>query len=204
MFGPSHPDAFSDKAKSYSTQLQNENHVTYLKDYIDAAPPLDARITNGMIPKKKIEVHALATIISSLCKKSVDNILDLGSGQGYLDSCLVFTHGMNVIGVDDNFIQTCGAKVNAEKIYKRLNGKPKPVSNIFDMQVSIVLGPEREDGTKPKLVHVNRHVHPSETFSSLLESVGTSNDAKLCNDRWALCGLHTCGEYNFKSIFSYL
>ena len=101
--------------------------------------------------------------------------MDLGAGQGYLDLVLAYGYGKTVIGVDDNTIQTHGANIRSKKAlrFKR----------------------DHEIGS---LSFVNRRIHVSESFESLL-------DQKESNGKnWILCGLHTCGDLSPSSIHHFL
>lgn len=104
-------------------------------------------------------------------------MLDFGAGQGYLDLALAYGYGKTVIGVDDDSIQTHGAKRRSIKAlrFKR----------------------DHEIGS---LYFINRKIHVSESIESLLEEVGV----QLADKKWLLCGLHTCGDLSPASIHHFL
>lgn len=67
----------------------------------------------GMSPKKEHEVYCMASFIRSLLKQddrhpSVQHVVDVGSGQGYLSRALQ-EQGLHVLALDSNEVQTSGA-----------------------------------------------------------------------------------------------
>ncbi|KAI8592368.1 methyltransferase domain-containing protein [Geranomyces variabilis] len=96
------------------------------------------------------EVQLLAALIDHLASQSnITNIMDIGAGQGYLDACLAYTYQHTVIGVDDDEIQTCGAKRRSElieKIFSSSKNRGKAVGKVF---------------------HINRRVGSGESFETL-------------------------------------
>ncbi|KAJ3242567.1 hypothetical protein HDU81_000012 [Chytriomyces hyalinus] len=151
---------------------------------------------NGLSPKKQHEVQYLAALINSIAsQRGIERIMDIGAGQGYLDLSLAFQYGKTVIGVDDDQVQTCGAKRR---------------SDLLETKGFV----KRGDVPAGKLFHVNRRVHANETFASLVEQIGkaagdeggksASSDggnqelfgmgANEASENWLLCGLHACGD----------
>jgi hypothetical protein len=109
----------------------------------------------------------------------INLILDLGAGQGYLDLALAYVYGRTVIGVDDNSNQTHGAKQRSVKALRYT--KDHKVGSLF---------------------YINRRIHVSESFDSLLKEAG--KQAEFENRKWLLCGLHTCGDLSPASIHHFL
>ncbi|TPX60411.1 hypothetical protein PhCBS80983_g01780 [Powellomyces hirtus] len=181
---------------------------------MDATEDLDNNVTYGMSPKKKHEVRRLAALINKLAEQSaITDIMDLGAGQGYLDAVLAYSYCHTVIGVDDDEIQTCGAKRRSALIDKRFastKNRGKRIGKVF---------------------HINRRVHAGEKFADLLKEVNagmkhpfsTSTILDRAEDgpdgtfrestperspspspspsqlekhppNWLLCGLHACGD----------
>lgn len=103
----------------------------------------------------------------------------MGAGQGYLDLALAYGYGKTVIGVDDDTIQTHGAKNRSVKALRF-----------------------KKDHKIGSLFYINRRVHVSESFDSLLKEVGTQVEFE--NRNWLLCGLHTCGDLSPASIHHFL
>ncbi|KAI8614123.1 methyltransferase domain-containing protein [Chytriomyces sp. MP71] len=125
--------------------------------------------------KKQHEVAHLAALIDSIAsREGIERIMDIGAGQGYLDMALAFQYGYTVIGVDDDDIQTCGARRRMDVVHNFVQWKSG------DAEVA------------GQLLHVNRRVHASETFASLLQDVSNGQDNGA--GRWLLTGLHSCGD----------
>ncbi|KAG1460679.1 hypothetical protein G6F46_005388 [Rhizopus delemar] len=127
---------------------------------------LDKRILPGMVEKKIHEVERMTPVIKQLASDhQVESIMDLGAGQGYLSRSLAYRSNLKVLAVDSSEVQTCGAKRFDERIIKHL-------------KKSDVL----------QLHHVNEFITP-ENASTIL-----SRWSKTQNEKWLLCGLHTCGD----------
>lgn len=127
---------------------------------------LDKRILPGMVEKKIHEVERMTPVIKKLAKEhQVGSIMDLGAGQGYLSRSLAYRSDLKVLAVDSSDVQTCGAKRFDERIIKHL-------------KKSDVL----------QLHHVNEFITP-ENASTIL-----SRWSQVQNEKWLLCGLHTCGD----------
>ena len=88
-------------------------------------------------------------------------IIDLGAGQGYLSSMLYQNYGRNVLSVDSDEVQTCGAKYRAQKLKGRF-GKDE----------------------RAQWAHTTRWVG-NEGLENLLEPMGLNQ----CPSRWTVCGL---------------
>jgi SAM-dependent methyltransferase len=118
--------------------------------------------------------------VNTLCDElDINLILDLGSGQGYLDLALAYAYGRTVIGVDNDSLQTHGAK--------------KRSVNALRFKKNHKIG---------SLYYVNRRIHVSESFDSLLKEEGIRVEFE--NRKWLLCGLHTCGDLSPASIQHFL
>ncbi|KAI9254277.1 methyltransferase domain-containing protein [Sporodiniella umbellata] len=127
--------------------------------------PLEKRVLPGMVEKKIHEVERMVPVIQQLAKEQgIGSVMDLGAGQGYLSRALAYRSNLKVLAVDGSDVQTCGAKRFDERIMKGLKAS--------DLQ----------------LFHVNERVTP-ENASSLLSRWRGAQD-----ERWLLCGLHTCGD----------
>ncbi|KAI9206999.1 methyltransferase domain-containing protein [Polychytrium aggregatum] len=140
--------------------------------------PLDKKIVYGMSPKKRHEVGIMAALIHELM--AIDGAtyaVDIGAGQGYLDMVLAFQYGHNVIGIDDDEIQTCGAQRRSSTIER-----------VF------------ADHNGGRLYHINRRVHATESLPDLVQhAIAADSDASLDasvdpDAKWLLCGLHSCGD----------
>eukprot|EP00842_Homolaphlyctis_polyrhiza_P000813 jgi/Hompol1/1732/HPOL_005701-RA len=195
-------------AHARSIALPRDPTDPWLLQTLSQGRDLDPRIVYGMSPKKRIEVQSLACVIHSLATQhNTNSIIDMGAGQGYLDASLAYMYGHTVIGVDDDMVQTCGAKFNSEKIERRVGGRGARRQPGHDLDANENAGNDQDHETQQsigKLFHVNRRVERWESFSSVLEGLkgaGDENDDEIerlvqmgRQQGWLLCGLHACGE----------
>ncbi|XP_042524241.1 methyltransferase-like protein 25 [Dipodomys spectabilis] len=69
--------------------------------------------------KKSHEVHAMSELIFSITDYyGIKQVIDLGSGKGYLSSFLALKYGLKVYGVDSSNTNTHGAKKRNRKLKK--------------------------------------------------------------------------------------
>ena len=181
---PSSLVEFVDSCKNLPLPNQPEQSPLAL-DLLKNVQKLGRLTTQGMSEKKIHEIERVGALISSLCEISdINQVLDLGAGQGYLDIILSYCYGQTVLGVDDDSQQTCGAIRRSEK-------KLKQAAKEFSKM------PKKQQG---RLFHLNKRVSFFDTFESLLEEAKEdlfldirSRDQisdSFKND-WLLCGLHT-------------
>ncbi|KAJ3038631.1 hypothetical protein HDV00_000475 [Rhizophlyctis rosea] len=176
----------------------------FTQDIEKKAKPLDRKTIYGMSPKKQHETRILSAVISTIAESTnTPNVLDMGAGQGYLDAVLAYTYGLTVIGVDDDEVQTCGAKRRSGTIAKMFKNADK--SKIG------------------RLRHINRRVGTGGTFEELLREANAeeadANEGQPKSQpnetdkpspptpqpsQWMLCGLHTCGDLASSSIRHFL
>ncbi|KAK9710619.1 hypothetical protein K7432_008323 [Basidiobolus ranarum] len=129
---------------------------------------------NGMTPKKKHEVPLLTGFVETIAKQhSVRKVVDVGAGQGYLSCMLACECNFDVIAVDNNEIQTCGAKKRVNDIIKRIEFAHKK-GNTNSTEIG-------------KFTVVNEHVS-IESFNSVIHQFVEENDP------WLMCSLHACGD----------
>lgn len=134
-------------------------------------------LRHGMTVKKIHEVERMSFLVKETAARSnVSSVMDLGAGQGYLSRTAAFLHGLNVLAVDSNEIQTCGAKKFDKHTLKGLanalqgeNGKVNSNKN-------------------GKIHHVTDTVTP-ENVSQILNMWSHRRD-----EQWLVCGLHACGD----------
>ncbi|KAI8086070.1 methyltransferase domain-containing protein [Halteromyces radiatus] len=136
-----------------------------------------------MSDKKIHEVELLAKLIKTVGDEHhVSQVLDLGSGQGYLSRILAFKHGMRVLAVDMSEIQTKGAERFDQRAIKALSISGNKNNNDNDDTISV---------SQENLKHVTEMVTPDNVGQVL--SRWTVNQEDKNND-WIVCGLHTCGD----------
>lgn len=91
----------------------------YLQDNADYASDVRLRLRHFMNAKKSHEVELTAEVVAVLARKTnVEQVIDLGSGKGYLGSYLSLRHGLNVVGLDSNSSNTWSAVRRGKKVRK--------------------------------------------------------------------------------------
>ncbi|KAJ0571641.1 putative Methyltransferase domain-containing protein [Helianthus annuus] len=81
-------------------------------------------ITQGMNPKKRHEIEALAAVVGSVARDVETNtIIDLGAGQGYLSQVLSFEYQLSVIAIDASSHHGRVTHERAERIKKHYEAK---------------------------------------------------------------------------------
>jgi hypothetical protein len=81
----------------------------------------------GMTPKKSHEVDNFSRYVAQLTSKlNITQVLDVGSGKGYLSQHLSLNHRLCVVGVDAQVSNTLGAHTRNEKVYKVWKGASNP------------------------------------------------------------------------------
>ncbi|KNE67558.1 hypothetical protein AMAG_12011 [Allomyces macrogynus ATCC 38327] len=155
---------------------------------------LDKNMALGMTPKKIIEVEILAAFISHIAKSAgVQNLIDLGAGQGYLSSILALHYGHNVLGVDTDPIQTSGAIRRRATLLKRNRKRLPNMGRLVYLNKHVTA-----DDTFDGLVHASKEqlraavADPSDT--SVDPELATGDDLDWAKGKWGLIGLHTCGD----------
>uniref|UniRef100_A0A4W5REY0 Methyltransferase like 25 n=1 Tax=Hucho hucho TaxID=62062 RepID=A0A4W5REY0_9TELE len=72
-----------------------------------------------MNSKKSHEVQAMSEVVASLAQRCrVKQVIDVGSGKGYLCSFLSLQYGLQVYGIDSSSINTHGAQERNRKLKK--------------------------------------------------------------------------------------
>ncbi|XP_075407333.1 putative methyltransferase-like protein 25 isoform X2 [Tenrec ecaudatus] len=117
-------EVFALAAQYYS--LQNLGICTPLEQLLTALQRKqkqtvgeDVRPEEFMNMKKSHEVHIMSELINSMADFcGVQQVIDLGSGKGYLSSFLSLKYGLNVYGIDSSNVNTHGAKERNRKLTK--------------------------------------------------------------------------------------
>uniref|UniRef100_A0A8C4PX01 Methyltransferase domain-containing protein n=1 Tax=Eptatretus burgeri TaxID=7764 RepID=A0A8C4PX01_EPTBU len=79
-----------------------------------------------MCDKKCHEVALLSRLVVALVQHcSLNQVIDIGSGKGYLSSHLSECYGLKVIGIDASNTVTCGAHDRTQKLQKFLSRRQK-------------------------------------------------------------------------------
>jgi hypothetical protein len=145
-----------------------------------------------MNDKKTHEVEILSMLIKHVASATdMTSIIDLGAGQGYLSRTLALQHGMHVLAVDADEIQTCGAKFFQGKAEKAIKGKK--------MRANAAANSELPASMLERETHLN-HVTQMITLENLPSLLADWTDTSRWDLRevpaesWMICGLHTCGD----------
>ncbi|XP_071941882.1 probable methyltransferase-like protein 25 [Antedon mediterranea] len=80
------------------------------RGYFDMSQSGKHLLKNFMAPKKTHEVLNMACFVNGICKiVDIHQVVDIGSGKGYLSYFLSKYYNLDVIGVDSSCINTAGA-----------------------------------------------------------------------------------------------
>nr|XP_033722176.1 methyltransferase-like protein 25 isoform X2 [Tursiops truncatus] len=117
-------EAFALAAKYYS--VQNLGICTPFEQLLVALRGNQKQRTDGNVKpdefmnlKKSHEVQAMSELISSVADYcGIKQIIDLGSGKGYLSSFLSLKYGLKVYGIDSSNTNTHGAEERNRKLKK--------------------------------------------------------------------------------------
>ncbi|XP_006882598.1 PREDICTED: methyltransferase-like protein 25 [Elephantulus edwardii] len=117
-------EAFALAAKHYS--LQNLGICTPFEDLLVALQGNQKQRTGENVKpdefmniKKSHEVHVMSELIGSVADFcEIKQVIDLGSGKGYLGSFLSLKYGLKVYGIDSSNVNTHGAENRNRKLKK--------------------------------------------------------------------------------------
>ncbi|XP_029398498.1 methyltransferase-like protein 25 isoform X2 [Mus pahari] len=120
-------EAFALTAKHYS--VQNLGLCTPIEQLLTALQvnkkqriDENVKAIEFMNTKKSHEVQAMSELICSIADYcGLKQIIDVGSGKGYLSSFLSLKYGLNVYGIDSSNTNTHGAKERNRKLKKHWN-----------------------------------------------------------------------------------
>lgn len=133
-----------------------------------------------MCAKKSHEVDEMAKLVANICQKlSVPDVVDIGSGKGYLGTFLSLKYQLNVVGIDCNESNSTIALSRSRKFVKYWNG--------------LLRNKERkefcEDNMKytPITAHIDAQSDVNFTLEDATESV-------------VLTGLHSCGDLSSTAL----
>eukprot|EP00667_Euglena_gracilis_P010040 EG_transcript_10209 len=173
-----------------------------------AAPsPLRPPLTSWMSPKKRHEVECCSGLIAALCERlGLRRVLDVGSGEGYLDNVLAYNHGLHVTGIEMQGARTCGAQRKALVLGARLaakafgpllGGGPAGGDNVTPApaQEESLAATPAADPAAPLRPAVVRFLatRPPPVFRPLRVACAADLLAGADCDGGAVVGLHACG-----------
>lgn len=133
-----------------------------------------------MCTKKSHEVEEMAKLIASICKKqSVPDVLDIGSGKGYLGTFLSLKYQLNVVGIDCSESNSTNALSRSRKFMKYWNGILRNKTKVEFC----------EDDMKytPITAHIDTQTDVDFSLENATESV-------------VLTGLHSCGDLSATAL----
>ncbi|KAF5807556.1 putative Methyltransferase domain-containing protein [Helianthus annuus] len=152
-------------------------------------------ITQGMNPKKRHEIEALAAVVGSVARDVETNtIIDLGAGQGYLSQVLSFEYQLSVIAIDASSHHGRVTHERAERIKKHYEAKM------------------RKSSLGGKGVTIPRTVTCRVLSSDMLTTLLNSKDGdERCQNQSTndtcpllLTGLHACGDLSVTMLRAFL
>ncbi|RKP26842.1 methyltransferase domain-containing protein, partial [Syncephalis pseudoplumigaleata] len=160
---------------------------------------ISEHVLYGMNPKKIHEVERLAWMIAQLARsREIRQIVDLGSGQGYLSRSLAYQYGLDVLAMDADNVQTCGAQR-----YQAQAERHGIHSNTADASDDAIASTARG-----RLIHAT-HLVTERSLNELLQAIhkedsdhwrGEGDASEGSAQPWLLCGLHTCGDLGASSL----
>ncbi|KAL8461996.1 hypothetical protein ACS0TY_033179 [Phlomoides rotata] len=174
-------------------------------------------ISQGMNPKKKHEIEALAAVIGSISRKvGANTIVDVGSGQGYLAQVLSFEHELSVVAVDASPHHGSVTDARAKRIEKYYAAKVSRSENKgFGMPRTVtcqVLSPAMLKDVSSSLVQLDDLENPTifreQTDGKVMKgNHGSETPSPLkANDKSSLilAGLHACGDLSVTMLRTFM
>ncbi|XP_072016360.1 probable methyltransferase-like protein 25 [Amphiura filiformis] len=128
----------------YHNRLENMQVLTALEDICgfkhensksssqsnmhETEPRVMKKMNSFMSEKKSHEVDVMSDVIAAIAKgANIQQVVDIGSGKGYLGQHLTQKHSLNVLGIDSSDTNSHGAKVRGRKMRKQLPGQNRKV-----------------------------------------------------------------------------
>ncbi|XP_041717647.1 methyltransferase-like protein 25 [Coregonus clupeaformis] len=98
--------------------LQSLRHTDNAQP-LEEVPAAVVETDEFMNSKKSHEVQAMSEVVASLAQRCrVKQVIDVGSGKGYLCSFLSLRYGLQVYGIDSSSVNTHGAQERNRKLKK--------------------------------------------------------------------------------------
>ncbi|XP_042171533.1 methyltransferase-like protein 25 isoform X3 [Oncorhynchus tshawytscha] len=98
--------------------LQSLRHTDNAQP-LEEVPAAVVESDEFMNSKKSHEVQAMSEVVASLAQRCrVKQVIDVGSGKGYLCSFLSLQYGLQVYGIDSSSVNTHGAQERNRKLKK--------------------------------------------------------------------------------------
>ncbi|XP_028610399.1 methyltransferase-like protein 25 isoform X3 [Grammomys surdaster] len=173
-----------------------------------------------MNTKKSHEVQAMSELICSIADYcGLKQVIDMGSGKGYLSSFLSLKYGLNVYGIDSSNTNTHGAKERNRKLKKHWNlyhsqsraesradasGLPLKMPKELEVQKEDAIEPASSQvrntevsGLRKERRNATSRARDSSIYSPLTSFI--TADSQLHDiiedlEDCLMVGLHTCGD----------
>ncbi|XP_032804682.2 putative methyltransferase-like protein 25 [Petromyzon marinus] len=114
----------------------------------DGSVGIPVRPEDFMSTKKSHEVELMSRMVVTLALKcNVSQVIDLGSGKGYLSSYLSMQFGLRVFGIDSSAVNTRGAAERNRKLGKFWKGYKKRASKPEEKSAACSPGPIDKSNT---------------------------------------------------------
>lgn len=164
------------------TDLEKLNTLLPVDGHDTTAGGFHEQVTSKeyMCAKKSHEVEEMAKLVANICKKlSVPDVVDIGSGKGYLGTFLSLKYQLNVVGIDCSESNSTNALTRSRKFMKYWNGilRSKQAKEFC------------EDNMKytPITAHIDTQTNVNFSVEDTTESV-------------VLTGLHSCGDLSSTAL----
>ncbi|KAK7886157.1 hypothetical protein WMY93_025778 [Mugilogobius chulae] len=116
-----------------------------------------------MNTKKSHEVQCMSEVVLHLARRcQVKQVIDVGSGKGYLSSFLSMQYGLQVFGIDSSSTNTHGAQERDRKL--------KKFSKAFQQQSKAKKKINPQEETKPNIVKQSIQIIEADTTETLVAS----------------------------------
>ncbi|XP_065916738.1 probable methyltransferase-like protein 25 isoform X2 [Dysidea avara] len=157
----------------------------------------------AMTSKKSYEVQNMSCTITDMCRvNGIDQVLDFGSGKGYLSEYLSMTSGLQVVGIDAVVSNAEGAHRRNSKIQKifkvaqNINQEDcvhdNTTTGVISNDVSAPSNPPK--GAKQNYLPITKCVHVDNVDILLTEVEQLSGGLFMSAKDSMVIGLHTCGD----------
>lgn len=196
-------EAFALAAKYYS--LQNLGVCTPFEQLLVALRGNQTQKTGENVKpdefmnlKKSHEVQAMSELISSIADYyGIKQVIDLGSGKGYLSSFLSLKYGLKVYGIDSSNTNTHGAQERNRKLkkhWKICHTQSKSDVNGLALKMAKGKKMQGEIQYKANTEEVCNNSPTSQEMMSTLEFLPDFSVSVISNIRKQMENLHVCSH----------
>ena len=179
----------ADTPESLSELVRScQNICSYFSGDGSEKQPQEALVKLGMSPKKQHEVSLMSHAVQQqLHKQAISQVIDFGSGKGYLpENIALTTPDIRVLGLDKQEINTKGG-LQRNRLMER---QWLPLYKKVNPDVSQTIAPPLNHYTPLTLELTPEHISP--TFVNTISAL-SGNCIEPGTDTM-LVGLHACGD----------